>query len=91
MQNLGTLDRIVRLLLVVVIAVLYAVGVIKGALAIVLLIIAVILLLESLFGFCPIYKLLGISTKRKKEKIAAKKSQVAKAKPKAKGVKGRKK
>lgn len=64
-KNMGALDRIIRLALVVLVAVLYFTGVISGTWAIVLGIIAVIFLATSLFGVCPLYMPFGISTKRK--------------------------
>ncbi len=63
--NMGTADRIIRLLLVAVVFVLYLSGALSGTLAIVLGIIAVVFFLTSLVGFCPAYLPLGISTRRK--------------------------
>lgn len=64
MTNESTLDRVIRVILAAVIAVLYFTGVITGTWAIVLGILGAILLITGLVGFCPLYKLLGISTKR---------------------------
>ena len=64
-KNVGTIDRAVRLLLVVLIAVLYFTHLINGAAAIILGAVAVILLLTSLVSLCPLYMLLGISTAKK--------------------------
>ncbi len=64
-KNVGTTDTIIRLLLVVLIGILYFTDVIGGTLAIVMGIIAVILLLTGLVGFCPLYLLFGISTDKK--------------------------
>jgi hypothetical protein len=64
MANESNLDRIIRVIVAVVIAVLYFTGVISGTWAIVLGIIGAILLITGLVGFCPLYKLLGISTKK---------------------------
>jgi hypothetical protein len=61
-RNVGTTDKIIRIVLAALIAVLYLTNVISGTLAIVLLIFAVILVLTSFFSFCGIYTLLGIST-----------------------------
>ncbi|MDY6874399.1 MAG: DUF2892 domain-containing protein [Chloroflexota bacterium] len=44
---------------------LYFTGVISGALALVLGVIAVIFLITSLIGFCPPCRLFGISTSKK--------------------------
>jgi len=63
-QNMSSLDRIIRLAVAVVIAILYFTGTLTGWVAIVLGIVAVILALTSILGFCPLYGLLGISTKK---------------------------
>ena len=61
-KNVGSTDKIIRIVLAALIAVLYLTNVISGTIAIVLLIFAVILVLTSFFSFCGIYTLLGIST-----------------------------
>jgi hypothetical protein len=63
-KNMSSLDRILRLAIAVVVAVLYFTNVISGTWAIILGIVALILLVTSLVGVCPLYKLLGISTKK---------------------------
>lgn len=63
---MGTIDRGIRLLIAVVIAaVLFLSNIISGALSIVLIIVAAVFTLTSLIGLCPLYRLLGISTKKK--------------------------
>ncbi len=64
-RNMGTLDRSIRLVLVVLVAVLYFTNVISGAWAIVLGILAVVFLITSLVGVCPLYLPFGISTRKK--------------------------
>jgi O-antigen/teichoic acid export membrane protein len=64
-KNLGTLDRVIRISLVVLIAILYFTNVISGTWAIILGILAVVFLLTSLIGFCPLYLPFGISTRKK--------------------------
>jgi hypothetical protein len=64
-KNMGTIDRVIRTVLAVVIAVLYFTGQISGTVAIVLGIVAVAFLLTSLVGWCPIYNPFGISTRKK--------------------------
>ena len=66
-QNMGVLDRIIRVALVVLVAVLYFTNVISGTWAIILGVLSVIFLLTSIFGVCPLYMLFGISTKQKTE------------------------
>ena len=64
-ENMGTIDRILRLALVVVIAILYFTDVITGTWAIVLLVLSGVLLITSLLGVCPLYMPFGISTRKK--------------------------
>ena len=61
---MGTIDRVIRTVIAVVIAVLYFTGQISGTVAIVLGIVAVAFLLTSLVGSCPIYNPFGISTRK---------------------------
>ncbi|HEY8261309.1 MAG TPA: DUF2892 domain-containing protein [Methylosinus sp.] len=61
-KNVGMIDRLLRLLVVVAIVVAYALGHLSGALAIGLGVVAVVALLTSLFSICPAYSLLGVST-----------------------------
>ena len=63
--NMGILDRIGRVVLVAVVAVLYFAHVLSPVAAIILGILSVVFLLTSIVGMCPIYLALGISTKRK--------------------------
>lgn len=63
--NLGGMDRMVRIIAAAVIAALYFTGVLHGTWAIVLLVLGAVLLLTSFVSFCPLYRLLGISTRKK--------------------------
>ena len=64
-KNMGVIDRVVRILIAVVVAVLYFTHVISGTLGIILLIVAGILVLTSVVGLCPLYLLFGISSRKK--------------------------
>lgn len=64
-MNMHTTDRIIRILLSLVIVILYFSGYLTGALAIIALAVAIIFTLTSLVGFCPLYALLGVSTRKK--------------------------
>jgi Protein of unknown function (DUF2892) len=66
-KNMGTVDRIARVLIAVVIAALYFMHVINGTLAIVLLALAGIFILTSLVSVCPLYLPFGINTGDKKK------------------------
>lgn len=63
--NIGTIDKSVRIILAAIIVGLYFTDIISGNVGIILLVVAAILLLTSLLNFCPIWKLLGISTLKK--------------------------
>ncbi len=65
-HNVGTTDKIIRIVLAILFAGLYFGNVVSGTLGIVLLIIGAIFLLTSVIGFCPLYALLGINTCPKK-------------------------
>ena len=67
MKNMSTIDRVIRILIAVILAVLYFTGVISGTLGIVLLVMAAAFVLTSFVSFCPMYTLLGIRTNRKVE------------------------
>lgn len=59
---MGNADRVVRLLVAAVIAVLYFTHTITGTLGIVLLVLAGVFVLTSLISFCPLYTLVGMNT-----------------------------
>jgi hypothetical protein len=63
-NNMGTIDRIIRLIVVAIVAALYVTGQISGTLAIVLGVIAAAFLVTSLIGWCPTYAILKLSTKK---------------------------
>jgi hypothetical protein len=63
--NMGTADKVVRILVAILIAVLYFMGQITGTAAIILLALAVIFVATSFMSFCPLYLPFGFSTKKK--------------------------
>ena len=66
-NNMGNTDRIIRVVIAAVIAILFINNIITGVLAYVLLVVGVIFLLTSLVGSCPLYSFLGINTCRVKK------------------------
>ncbi len=64
-KNMGVIDRSIRTVLAILVAILYFTNQITGAAAIILGIFAVIFLLTSAVGFCPIYVPLKVSTRKK--------------------------
>lgn len=65
-KNMGTIDKVIRVLIAVVIAILFFTKVITGALGMVLLALAIIFVLTSLISFCPLYLPFGINTGKKR-------------------------
>jgi hypothetical protein len=61
-KNMGTVDRVIRILVAVIIIALYFANVISGTVAIVLLAFSVVFILTSLISFCPLYLPFGLST-----------------------------
>jgi uncharacterized membrane protein len=64
-QNMGKTDRVLRTVLAVIVIVLYFSKQLSGLAAIILGALALIFLATSLFGFCPLYVPLGISSIKK--------------------------
>ena len=61
-KNIGAADKMIRLVIAAIIAILFFLEVITGTLGLVLLIVAGALVLTSLFSFCGLYTLLDINT-----------------------------
>ncbi|MFD2915779.1 YgaP family membrane protein [Psychroserpens luteus] len=60
--NMGKNDKVIRIVIAIVIAVLYWQGIIEGTLAYILLALSAIFVLTSLISFCPLYTLFGTNT-----------------------------
>ena len=63
--NMGSFDRMLRMIVAVVIAVLYFTNIITGTLGIILLVLASVFALTSTVSVCPLYLPFGFSTKKK--------------------------
>ena len=64
-KNMGTIDKVIRILVAVVIAVLYFTHILYGTLGIILLVVAGIFVLTSIFSICPLYIPFGLNTGKK--------------------------
>ena len=64
---MGSTDKIIRIILAIVFAVLYFTGTVTGTVGMILLIVGGVFLATSLINFCPMYKLFGTSTCKVKE------------------------
>lgn len=60
--NMGSKDRMIRLVLAAALLILHFTGMITGTLGWVTLIVAAIFILTSFVRFCPIYTLVGANT-----------------------------
>ncbi len=67
-KNMGSTDKIIRLIIAAVIGVLFLTNIISGTLGIILLALAGIFVLTSVISFCPLYTLFGASTCPNEEK-----------------------
>ncbi|MEM1116524.1 MAG: DUF2892 domain-containing protein [Bacteroidota bacterium] len=63
-KNMGSIDRGVRIGVAVLVAVLYATGVLSGPVALVLGVLAAVFVATSFVGTCPLYLPFGLSTRR---------------------------
>jgi len=66
-KNMGTIDKAIRIVVAVVIAILFFTKIIAGVLGIILLVLAAIFVVTSFISFCPLYLPFGINTAKKKE------------------------
>ncbi len=67
-KNVGTLDRIIRVIIAIVFGYLYFAKIITGAWGIVLLMLGLIFLFTAIVGHCALYVPFGISTCTKKDR-----------------------
>ena len=61
-KNMGTTDRIIRILFAAVFAYLYFAGIVTGTVGLILVILGGVFVLTSLIGFCPLYTAFGLNT-----------------------------
>ena len=66
-KNMGKTDKGIRVIIAVIIALLYYFNIIEGAIAYVLMALAMIFLITSFINFCPLYVPFGISTCKTKK------------------------
>jgi len=61
-KNVGTIDKVVRILAAILITVLYFTDIITGTVGIVFVVLAAVFAITSLISFCPLYAIFGLST-----------------------------
>ncbi|MFO7544977.1 MAG: DUF2892 domain-containing protein [Trueperaceae bacterium] len=62
-HNVGTIDRLVRGIVGAVLLLGWVLGWFGGTWAVILGIVGIILVATALVGFCPLYRLFGMSTR----------------------------
>jgi len=67
-KNMGSTDKIIRILLAAVLVILYFTNVATGTLGIIALVVAAVMVLTSLISFCPLYPVLGMNTSKSDKK-----------------------
>ena len=65
-KNMGTIDRVLRVVIALVFGALFLTNTVSGTLGLILLVLGVVFLLTSLVSFCPLYLPFGINTCKKK-------------------------
>ncbi|MBX6379142.1 Protein of unknown function (DUF2892) [Thermoflavifilum aggregans] len=66
-RNISTADRIIRFIVAIVLGILYFNHTVTGTWGVILLIIGIVLFITALVNFCPLYRILGISTCKVKQ------------------------
>ena len=61
-KNVGTSDKVIRFIIAGIVLLMYLTGFVTGTLGVILLVLAGILVLTGLIGFCGLYAVLGINT-----------------------------
>ncbi len=64
-KNMGSADKIIRIIIAIIVAILYYTGIISGTFGIILSILAAVFVLTSVVSFCPLYAPFGIKTCKK--------------------------
>ena len=66
-KNMGTIDKTLRILAAVAFIILFFTHVLEGVLGIIVLVIAGMFIVTSIFGVCPLYTPFGIKTCKSEE------------------------
>lgn len=64
-KNMGATDKAIRIIVAILFFVLFLSKMVVGIAAIILLVIAIVFLITSWVGVCPLYSLLGINSCKK--------------------------
>ena len=66
-KNVGSTDKIIRIVIAAVMAYLYFSGTLTGTAGIIALVVGIAAMLTGLFGFCGLYSIIGVNTCKVKQ------------------------
>jgi hypothetical protein len=66
--NMSKADRVIRIIIAAILATLYFKDVIGGLIGFILLLLAIIMAITGVFGYCPLYAIFGFHTNSEEEK-----------------------
>jgi hypothetical protein len=66
-KNMSKADSVIRIIIAAILATLYLKDVIGGVVGFILLLLAIVLVITGVFGYCPLYLLFGFNTNSDKK------------------------
>jgi len=66
--NMSKADRVIRVIVAAILATLYFKDVIGGLVGFILLLLAIVLAITGVFGYCPLYSIFGFQTNNNEDK-----------------------
>ncbi|MBX2984645.1 MAG: DUF2892 domain-containing protein [Bacteroidia bacterium] len=66
--NVGTLDKVIRIVIAIILYALYLMDVVTGMVGIIFLVLSLVLLFTAFMNYCPIWHITGMSTRKKTDK-----------------------
>jgi hypothetical protein len=67
LKNMGSADRVIRIIAATVFFYLYFTGTVSGVIGIILLVFGIVFVVTSLIGNCPLYRIFGMNTAKGKK------------------------
>jgi hypothetical protein len=65
--NMGTVDRVIRVIVGIAAIAAWALGLVEGTLGIIALVVGVVMIATAAFRWCPPYALIGLNTGASKD------------------------
>lgn len=64
-QNVGGIDKMIRIFIAIVCSVLFITGTVSGTVGYIVLAVGAIMLGTAMLNFCPLYRIFGLNTCRR--------------------------